>query len=1158
MDGDHGALLVLVVLFSVSLMPLTSGSAGAGLEMDQCENVPLNTEEAREVGREMIRPSRDPTVLGLDAVGTNSRMTLPRSTSVPANASPGIAPSDTRASDEEKEQHSGDFPNGSTLTSAVETIQGELSYDPSGTSDIRDWYKFSVNDLLETANSPDGLRNVTISILDVTDGGGTYSGLYEFSVDESGNLQEDYADMIYISTVYTDPYGGIIDSGGFETSFDDQDDTDGWIHDGDHPEYPNNWTFDLVCGRNSMGEEDTNGWEDGLTEVAWYYVGISFNFYSAEGAPEREAYTINYSLEIDTTDRVDTDQGSNTLETALAHLPAEGKWIHSAYQPMDWYKLQGSDPQKLWNISVGINRTGGQAYYNNETGMRWDNWLHVFFVWRDPGKDEEWNTEDDIWRYFHHILSYFISGGAFVSDQTLGYQYPSTVLNAEHREAYVGLIAEPATYLVEEGQVTEIFHPFRTCWSEYTVDLNVKEESPNTAPELSGIEVRSDWPEEQAGGHFGSIFTFNVTYTDEDGHPPGLLEMVIDPDTMEQITVDMLQYEADPDDKDYTDGKDYTMTIRGEDIGEYHDPHVLMFTASDRIPVWSVMTRGWTGPIYVNDTLRVWDDEPISLNPQYEGLPTVREDTTYRMGSNELRDIFIDPENNIGSFRVWDGNEWSGDLFTELLHVNISRDEFGWFAAITPEPNMNGEETVRIRAEDEHSTAVYQGTIVVTPVNDPPIITSVRIGSKEYAVEKRTPSSYILDLAGSRVRAKEDQVTEMYILAEDQDLPEENVPLKYYYMETGSDAWDGVVEIDEDTGKVTLIPTNDDVKNGREDLLFEVHDDDDSNVQELLVSISLENTPDDPTLERAAPIKREWYQGETVEILLKGRDPDPEDELVFDVSIFRELIEGVPPLADQLPYAELVEGTNWGFDEDTGRFWWDISDHRIWQVGDYEILNDLEVVIVFSVTDLTDRTVYEEIALILNGDGPPEVEVEFHYSKYDDHAFTPEVEGLRVHFWAVVLLNPEDIPVTVKWDLGDGSVEEGVDINHTFETYGAKSVKYWYETPFETSQEQTFTFELLEIPEEEGDDDDDETGSYAGLIIAVIVSLVIIILIVAVLLMMMRRKDASTPEPQGPGEHFSPGAAPERAKPAISRCPNCGAVVKEGWYLCPECRETIQ
>lgn len=1193
MEIKGAALVAFSICMILSAIPVTGTIRSAQEEeigmVSEVKLVPVDPGSADHLTGSVEKwTGAGRSIIGMDVVPDPHFSSSRDTTYDPINAEYAFSDSKapTRASDDEGEQNYGDFPNGSYMSTTRETINGELSYDPSGSSDQIDWYKFDVTDLVETAGSVDGLRNVTISLLDLTDGLGTYDALYEYGDDGDGNLLDDYADMIYISMIYTDPYGQIINAGGLESSFDDQDDNDGWIHDGDHPDHPDNWTLDLVTPRNSIGQLDDDGWANGLTEMAWYYVGVSFNFFIAQGAPQREAFTIRYSLEIDTTDREDTDDASNTRETAATDTPSGEKWIHSTHQPMDWYKLEGSDPSSLWNISVRANRTDGRGYFNNDNGMRWDSWLHVFFVWRDPGDDKLWNTDDDIWRYFHHILSFFLTGGRFVGgeNQTVGYYYPSIELEAEHREAYIGLIAEPATYEVDNGQVSAVFDPYWTCWSRYTIDLTIREEEPNNAPVLSDIEISSDWMDSPAGGHFGSWFMFNVSYTDEDNDPPLFLEMVIDPDTFEQITVDLLDHPEDPADLDYTDGKRFLYRVQGEDIGEYHSPHVVFFSSSDLIGPGSVRTTKNAFPVYVNDTLYVWNDEPISLNPLYEGLPEVLEDTEYRLQSTEIEGMFRDPENNFKRFFIWNGEQWSGDLDTDLLHINISEDQFGWFGIITPKPNMNGQEIIRIRGEDDHSSMVYEGTITVRSVNDPPVIDGIKVGSRIYGVQERNPFSYMIDLEAEGVSAVEDQVNEFQVLASDMDGPDEIVPLIYHFTESSSDDWEGIVEIDENSGVITVIPTNGDIRRESSDIMIEVHDDGgERNIIELLLTIGLENTPDEPVIDISPNSDTTYSKDDTVEIIMIGDDPDPDEVLTYDVSVTGSLLDGTDPLIDQLPFTDLIEDDNWGFDESTGRFWWELSDYRIWKTTADTISDRVEVTLTFSVTDSTDKTVYKEITLILTDGEVPEVEVDFTYTIKDDHPITIEVEGKTVRFRALETLNPESLDVEMKWDTGEGDILEGADINHTFDTFGAKTVYYWFETDFTVSQKESFTFTLTEVPEEEPDPDP-ESKFPTGLVIGITFTIILVILIVIILMMMRRRKaevlshgdhnmdmsDRGARQMElSPSDHYSNSlggsVANEKLPPAgktsgtgIIGCPSCGSQVKEGWYLCPNCKNPLE
>jgi len=123
-------------------------------------------------------------------------------------------------------------------------------------------------------------------------------------------MTSEFADLFEISLIYYDPWVGYVDMGNSEFWFDDQYDSDGWTYDG------GNWTTRFVTPVNSDGAEDLDGYANGHTEEGWYYVGIAFNFYIRDQTWNRDAFTIKYSLEIDTTEQEDTDQGSNAQEDA--------------------------------------------------------------------------------------------------------------------------------------------------------------------------------------------------------------------------------------------------------------------------------------------------------------------------------------------------------------------------------------------------------------------------------------------------------------------------------------------------------------------------------------------------------------------------------------------------------------------------------------------------------------------------------------------------------------------------------------------------------------------------------------------------------------------------------------------------------------------------
>ncbi|MFW3145200.1 MAG: hypothetical protein ACMUIE_00125 [Thermoplasmatota archaeon] len=1092
----------------------------------------------------------------------------------------------TRASDEEKERDIHDFPNGSKMTNAVEVIDGTLNYDPAGTSDIRDWFKFSLNDIDETANAPGGVHNVSLTINDLTDGNDLYTGLYELETDEGGNMTVDHADLIYLSVIFIDPWGQVVNMGGMESSFDDHDDGDGWT-------YRDNWSFNFVTPENSVGDEDPDGWANGLTEIGWYYVAISFNSYTRQGAPSRGAFTMKYSLEIDTRQTQDTDSASNTRETATTVIPLGEKYIHSTYQPVDWYRIGGSDPTKLWNITVRINRTDGQGFYSGDSlnGRRWDDWLHVFFVWRDAGDDGIWNNDDDLWYYYHHILSFFIAGGIFVANenQTLGYRLKSIYPESNEREAYLGLLAEPATYQVEDGVPTQSYYPFWTCWSEYTVDVNVIEELPNNPPTLSDIEVSSDWPDDETGGHYGTEFTINVTYTDADNDPPKLLELLIDPDTLSMKVIDMIQYEADTGDDDFTDGKVYSYSALGEDIGEQYSPHDIRFNASDTIPVNSIRTMRWTGPIDVNDAFEVWNDEPVYVDDNYPGIEPIGEDEPtvyipleYHSGGG----MFRDNELSFVGFQIWNEsrNDWYSSSDTELLHIDIKKvNGGGWNALITPKPNQNGNEEIRLRGFDAHSFAETTEEIVVEPENDPPIVLKVIIDGKNYVPENKDPYLLKLDLI-DKVFAVEDEQFELEIDAEDPETEAEKQPLAFTYY--GGDNWDKDPEVDVNTGYATMTPTNDDVKNGREKMVFEIDDGGFDGKVRLEVLISLENAQDDPTIE-FPEIDEEFFQGDTIVIRPIARDIDPDETLSFRCNMEDEIDGETDPIVDQLPFAGLVEGTDWTFNLDTGELRFEIRDPLIWRET---YPDEVTIRIVIEVMDSGGNTASASVDIILKPEDFPVPGPDPQFSLYDDHSVTPmKIEGLRVHLWQEPKLNFFGERYACHWQMDDEGEETGWDLNYTFDSYGMKNVTVWLQDDYGRSDEVkvTFTLQKYEEPKIGDDDDDNGSGGNIGLYVVLVV-IALIILLAAILFFVFRRRakpaeeeyyDEDRTHHLGGGErhglhpgghaaslsasreerreHLPPKRSAPEPEPQETTCPTCGSRVKKGWFLCPDCKNPL-
>ncbi|MGA1793077.1 MAG: zinc ribbon domain-containing protein [Thermoplasmatota archaeon] len=1113
----------------------------------------------------------------------------------------------TRASDAENEQNVHDFANGSKVVGDVETIDGTLTYDPDQVqSDWKDWYKLQVTDINELADTIDGVRNVSVELTSYTDGNDAYADLYELTMD-SGALVNEFADFLAINLIYFDPWVGYVDMGNWDFMFDDQDDTDGWVWDGDNALYPDdNWSTPFRTPVNSEGEEDPDGFANGLTEVGWYYIGIGLDFYIRDQTWSRDLFTVKYSLKIDSSQQEDTDQGSNAFEDAqLYDDTSEPKHLNSRFNQVDWYKMEGSDPSKIWNISFTLDRQRGFGFISEDELDYMDNWIWTFIVWRSIGEDGIWNTDDDGWLYDYAILSFFITGGRFVSnaEQNLSFRYRSWALENEQREVYIGVIMEPVMVRIEGGEILGFYYysPY-TSWNNYTLSYSVVEEVPNRAPTLSELQIESDWPGHPTGGHYDSMFYFNITYTDPDNDPPKELNLVLDPLTMEEVVIDLKLHEVTTSDTDYTDGKDYSYSILGKYLTDDHYPHVVMVNATDVIPIGSIRIQRWSGDFYYNNTLYVWDDKPVSVNPTNLRMVDLAEDggsEEVELESHNVNGVFHDPETDFLGFQAWNktSKSWKTDYDSELIHIKIEKISGYWYAVVTPKANRNGEETVKFRGFDEHSNVTADIKFTVDPVNDLPKVFTVEVDGKLFDVDSTRPENPFVDLQG-KVDVLQGEELIININAEDMDTEDEKQPLNYVFKESSSDDWEGPLEVNSETGQIKLTPNNDDIKERNSIIVVSIDDGSFDGVVTLRIELELTNINDEPSI-TLPDIDTVYERGDQISIVPIFNDPDPGDTLIISMNMLDDL-EGVDPIVDQLPYADLEEDLDWSFNENIGRFWLKTNDWKIWKgTGGY--VGVMNITVVLKVTDAKGAfdTVQIELKLVGGTIDPDEFDTltlgEYHASVYDLHPETPDkVEGLKVNFKVDRII--KDIfgdDMEPRWEFDGEVISTKEDFDHTFDTYGLKTVYLYFEKDnmHTKAQKVELKFTLVEyIPPVTPDDDDVQGNASFGwvlpvLIIAIVV--IVIILILAFFVISKRKKEQAAASEEyydeQPHLHGGRGHAPglgahthtrelspareaertERLPPGRGdtapkmECPHCGAAVQKGWFLCPECKNPL-
>ncbi|MGA1821509.1 MAG: PKD domain-containing protein [Thermoplasmatota archaeon] len=1130
------SMIILLLLSSAAV----GGKDGSGDKSDAVDEIlynpdiePMSTDDVGNgVGAEIDRRDEsEPVILSLS--GKTGESDLPSFTMKPVNAKTFIAKtsSETRASDEEKETGPSDFGNGSVFLRPNDSVTGTLTFDPVNTEnmDFRDWFKLDADDVDPEALASGGTILADFSVNSYS----SVSTMYEFSVNETGSLVDYYADFLRLIVFYRDIAGGFKYIGGTEFLYDDGVDSDGWYHD-------DNWTFDFETPIPSYTDEDTDGFTDGLTEWGWYYIGLAWDFYITQEAPDRDGFTIDYTFSFNTGTRNDTDEAGNDWWNATAELPDDEKLLDSQYEQIDWYELAGSDSNKHWNITFVVNRTFGLAgVVGNEF---WDTFVHVLFIYYWWGEDEEWNTDDDGWRLgIPSIICFGLTGGIY-SNYSVGWYLERPVGEIPFRQVFVGIYVEPMV-IVGEGQDFSFRDPYFTTMANYTLWTRIVEEIPNNPPSVSDLVIESDYTQREVGGNYDSMFNFSCVYTDPDNDPPENLLLFIDPDTQDQIEIDMLRGEVDTGDDDYTDGKEYRMSLMGDEIGESETPHIVRIYATDMMGSNSLRISRPSPPLYNNVTLLVWDDNPVYLYDQWNGIePISEDDPAIFIYLNYLDDgPFADPENDFSGFRIRNATtgEWDTSFDNDLLHIDVVDDGFGsWHLLVKPKLDQSGEAEITLLAEDEHSSISLTTGIEVRPVNDPPVVRYLEYDGSEYPVEYSL-GRYYIDISED-ILTVEDREYLFSVIAG--DVANEDSTLTYMLDESQTDDWKGSLNVDITRGEIRLITNNDDVVSKNDKIVVSVDDGGAGGKVYLEIILDLRNANDDPVIELPDNPELVYTQYEEIEIRPTFSDIDPGDVLTLDINMDHDIGE-YTAVTDILSEADLAKGSEWTFSMVTGEFKFDIDDQDIWRSGD-EMLDERVITLAFEVSDSGGGKDIVTIDLTLKDLNEAPLPPQINYEVYDEDPDTPGIQGYTVSFTSSEATDPDLDELTYKWDFGDGKSGEGMDVEHTYDSAGTFTV---YLTVFDgeytsdpaSSVVQIYPIIIIDDPPSNGNDFN---------IFLVIIPVLIIVLIgggIAAYFMLIRK-------PAGEEE-----VREEAAGEGTGSCPNCGASVKSDWFICPDCKKEL-
>ncbi|MBN1389824.1 MAG: PKD domain-containing protein [Candidatus Thermoplasmatota archaeon] len=1118
----------------------------------------------------------------------------------------------TRASDEEQEQSFSDYPNGSIINTAGEDISGSLTWsNVAANRDDIDWYKLSLTNIATIAGgSP--VKNISLSLDSYSASDGE---MYEFAIDSTGTaLADDYADLIEIYVLSRDDMFGRLDIGGAEWWYDDGDDTDGWTWD-------SNWTFDFWTPRHSTSAtEDPDGFANRLTEMGWIYIGICYNYYiSAQAPTTRPGFTADYQFTVGFNSDTVRDAVGNHWKNATAFSPlgsTKSNIIMSSNENiMDWWKFSGTDTSKLWNMSMRINRTGGVIYSNPTTTQFWDNWLEILIIWREPGEDEIWDTPDDDYAGAIFIMSVIISGGNYIGD-TLSVWLHNNWTEAAERGIWVGLNERPVHGAIQSGQIAGFYYPEHWVWSEYQIALSVGEVAPNIPPIITDVELTSDFAQDPTGGYYDTEFLLTVTYQDEDDDPPSEIWVYLDKGTPYEKAVDIATKPTDVFDNDYTDGKKYKLEMLGEDLTDDPSPHTVDVRAIDKIPSASIRDPEWSELFNFEAGIPVWDDEPVEKNPNWQPFDELQEDdpTTY-FALEGIDGMFKDPENSFEVFYIYNetSKEWAQSYDTPIATIEVLEYDGIWQAAVTPKHNENGKVNVRFQAEDLHSRINLSTQIVIRAVNDPPMVRYIEIDGDEYEVDNVDPRRAIIHLEDEVVITEDEEFT-FSIIAEDTDKEDERTPLEFGYVRSTSSDWDEDPDVGYNTGEVTFTPTNNDVRAGNDKMVFTIDDHGEDGDIKLEVYVEITNENDPPTIMIPTTTPRTWKQFSKISIRPIASDEDKGDQITFSVNFVEAIGADYDSIEDQLPYLEATKGIDWDITPTTGDFWFNLDDQNIWKTST-GMVKSQEIVIVFKATDKELGEATASITLVLNDENEePEKPSTIKFSPS-----APE-EKAPVNFYVDPVTDPDGDKLTYKWDFGDGSTGEGINVNHTYATRGFKTVQMWVEDGQFSTEKISQRIEVAPAVVIDDDDDiltpdDDVQPANDNTMLYIIVAIIIVVIIIVILLfvfLLLRKKpapaaqtypgyydqqalagygqqglppgyagelppqtspelppaggDQMPPENLPPADIEGPTAQPEiapmtdpaAAEPVGNACPSCGSPVDPTWFLCPNCKSPLQ
>jgi hypothetical protein len=364
-------------------------------------------------------------------------------------------------------------------------------------------------------------------------------------------------------------------------------------------------------------------------------------------------------------------------------------------------------------------------------------------------------------------------------------------------------------------------------------------------------------------------------------------------------------------------------------------------------------------------------------------------------------------------------------------------------------------------------------------------VTHLKIDSRSYPVGL-IADGYYANIS-KEVVIYEDVEKTIQIIAYDPDI--EQSSFSYELDETSSDNWTGTLSIERESGRLFIIPSNDDVLLKNEKIFVTIDDGHEDGLVSLEIHLYISNTNDKPIIELLLNISLIYNQFEEVYISPTFSDIDPDDVVHIDVNIDHDIGE-FKAITQVLHEANLRNGYEWTFDPATGELRLQLNDQNIWKRGDTmidEVVIDL--VFVASDSDGDSDTVSIELTLKDVNEPPPHPDM-FQYQIIDEEPKKPGIQGLSVKFIASEVIDPDLDELSYIWDFGDGKYAYGIEVEHTYSADGSKTVTLVVSDGNFTTEPRVSVINLVDSGSSSG------SSSNGGLsIIFILLSIIFIIIL---------------------------------------------------------------